>query len=117
VIELRERILQLAGHEEEVCSSLWYLAKSSSCLLFCCSFFDTGWQCQEKSRIELLDDLNMCKRDTLIEICRSFDIAGSRANRKVDPAKYFTFLLSCHLQVDDTERYIFSLFRRNWYHF
>jgi hypothetical protein len=59
----------------------------------------------------------MCKRDALIELCHSFDITGSRANRKVDPAKYFTFLLLYHLQVDDAEKYIFSLFRRNWYRF
>uniref|UniRef100_A0A0A9DNR4 Uncharacterized protein n=1 Tax=Arundo donax TaxID=35708 RepID=A0A0A9DNR4_ARUDO len=51
VNDLREEILQLAGHachEEE-----------------------------EKSRTELLEKLNVCKRDTLIELCRSFDIIGS----------------------------------------
>uniref|UniRef100_A0A0A9EIC6 Uncharacterized protein n=1 Tax=Arundo donax TaxID=35708 RepID=A0A0A9EIC6_ARUDO len=56
VTDLREQILQLAGHachEEE-----------------------------ETSRTELLEKLNLCKRDTLIELCRSFDIIGSRANRK-----------------------------------
>ncbi|KAL6878182.1 hypothetical protein ACP4OV_012352 [Aristida adscensionis] len=56
VADLREHILQLFGitcHDEE-----------------------------EKSRTELLEKLNKCKRDPLIELCRSFGITGSRANRK-----------------------------------
>ncbi|KAL6650132.1 hypothetical protein ACP70R_014356 [Stipagrostis hirtigluma subsp. patula] len=56
VADLREHILQLSGyscHEDE-----------------------------EKSRTELLEKLNKCKRDTLIALCRSIDITGSRANRK-----------------------------------
>ncbi|TVU46578.1 hypothetical protein EJB05_06120, partial [Eragrostis curvula] len=56
VAELRERILQLDGHD-----------------------------CPEeegKFQTKLQEDLIMCKRDTLIELCHSFNMAGSRANRK-----------------------------------
>ncbi|CAN6324923.1 unnamed protein product [Urochloa humidicola] len=56
VDDLREKILQLTGHasHEEV----------------------------EILRADLLEKLNRCKRDTLIELCRSFVLIGSRANRK-----------------------------------
>ncbi|KAG0550710.1 hypothetical protein BDA96_01G362000 [Sorghum bicolor] len=39
---------------------------------------------EEKSRAELLEKLKSCKRDTLIELCHSFDVIGSSANRKED---------------------------------
>ncbi|RLN18884.1 uncharacterized protein C2845_PM02G23450 [Panicum miliaceum] len=45
----------------------------------------TGHGCHEEEEIlqaDLLEKLNRCKRDTLIELCRSFGVIGSRANRK-----------------------------------
>jgi endonuclease III-like uncharacterized protein len=40
----------------------------------------TVWQ--ENSRAELLEKFNKCNKDTLVELIRSFDMTGSKANRK-----------------------------------
>nr|AAS07057.1 expressed protein [Oryza sativa Japonica Group]ABF96584.1 expressed protein [Oryza sativa Japonica Group] len=37
---------------------------------------------EEKSQAELLEKLNKSNKDTIVELCRSFDIIGSKANRK-----------------------------------
>ncbi len=44
----------------------------------------TVWQ--ENSRAELLEKFNKCNKDTLVELIRSFDMTGSKANRKVRQA-------------------------------
>ncbi|CAL4939935.1 unnamed protein product [Urochloa decumbens] len=70
VDDLREQILQLTGHachEEE-----------------------------EILRADLLEKLNRCKRDTLIELCRSFDVIGSRANRKEELVSFLTEFVKDH---------------------
>uniref|UniRef100_A0A0D9VV88 DEK-C domain-containing protein n=1 Tax=Leersia perrieri TaxID=77586 RepID=A0A0D9VV88_9ORYZ len=37
---------------------------------------------EENSRTELLERFNKCNKDTLVELIRSFDMTGSKANRK-----------------------------------
>ncbi|GJN40840.1 hypothetical protein PR202_gn00251 [Eleusine coracana subsp. coracana] len=75
VIDLRERILQLAGHD----------------------CHEEG----EKSRVELMEDLNICKRDALVELCHSFDIAGSRANRKEELVSFLMKFLKNKCSLAD----------------
>ncbi|XP_062211532.1 DEK domain-containing chromatin-associated protein 4-like [Phragmites australis] len=78
VTDLRERILQLAGH---ACH-------------------------EEEERTELLEKLNSCKRDTLIELCRSFDIIGSRANRKEELVSFLMKFSKDHCSgIDGTNPY------------
>jgi len=71
---LRERILQLTGHG-----------------------------CHEEEEIlqaDLLEKLNRCKRDTLIELCRSFGVIGSRANRKEELVSFLMEFVKGHSGVD-----------------
>lgn len=70
----------------------WYKFQCILYVLFTyCSLFDskcavymTIWQ--ENSRAELLEKFNKCNKDTLVELIRSFDMTGSKANRKVRQA-------------------------------
>ncbi|CAL4914900.1 unnamed protein product [Urochloa decumbens] len=70
VDDLREQILQLTGH---VCHEE-----------------------EEILRANLLEKLNRCKRDTLIELCRSFDVIGSRANRKEELVSFLMEFVKDH---------------------
>nr|CAB3500510.1 unnamed protein product [Digitaria exilis] len=54
-------------------------------------------------RADLLEKLNRCKRDTLIELCRSFNIIGSRANRKEELASFLMDFVMDHCSgIDGT---------------
>ncbi|ONL98871.1 hypothetical protein ZEAMMB73_Zm00001d029504 [Zea mays] len=75
VTDLREQILQLIQHD---CKDQ-----------------------EEKSRAELLEKLNRCKRDTLIELCRSFDLIGSRANRKEELVLFLMEFIKDHCSGSD----------------
>ncbi|CAN6294724.1 unnamed protein product [Urochloa humidicola] len=66
----------------------------------------TGNACHEEEEIlqaDLLEKLNRCKRDTLIELCRSFDIIGSRANRKEELVSFLMEFVKDHCSgIDGT---------------
>ncbi|KAJ1296714.1 hypothetical protein BS78_01G323500 [Paspalum vaginatum] len=70
VADLREQILQLIEHDCQ--------------------------EQEEKLRGELLEKLNRCKRDTLIELCRSFHVIGSRANRKEELVSFLMEFVKDH---------------------
>nr|TKV95560.1 hypothetical protein SEVIR_9G371300v2 [Setaria viridis] len=66
----------------------------------------TGNVCHEEEEIlraDLLEKLNRCKRDTLIELCRSFDVIGSRANRKEELVSFLMEFVKGHCSgIDGT---------------
>uniref|UniRef100_A0A0E0KF05 DEK-C domain-containing protein n=1 Tax=Oryza punctata TaxID=4537 RepID=A0A0E0KF05_ORYPU len=51
-------------------------------------------QGEENSRTELLEKFNKCNKDTLVELIRSFDMSGSKANRKINDFKEQTLQLA-----------------------
>ncbi|GJN31760.1 hypothetical protein PR202_gb20218 [Eleusine coracana subsp. coracana] len=66
-----------------------------------CSLADATIPVKEKSRTELLERLNVCNRDTLIELCRSFDLIGSRANRKEELVSFLMKFVKEHSSAID----------------
>ncbi|WVZ57262.1 hypothetical protein U9M48_007667 [Paspalum notatum var. saurae] len=77
VTDLREQILQLIEHDCQ--------------------------EQEEKLQGELLEKLNRCKRDTLIELCRSFHVIGSRANRKEELVSFLMEFVKDHCSgIDGT---------------
>lgn len=77
VTDLREQILQLIEHDCQ--------------------------EQEEKSQADLLEKLSRCKRDTLIELCRSFDVIGSRANRKEELVSFLMEFVKDHCSgIDGT---------------
>ncbi|XP_006650193.1 uncharacterized protein LOC102721060 [Oryza brachyantha] len=59
---------------------------------------------EEKSRTELLEKLSKSNKDTLVELCRSFDIPGSKANKKDELVIVMMEFLKEHYSgTDDTD--------------
>ncbi|KAG8063044.1 hypothetical protein GUJ93_ZPchr0003g17518 [Zizania palustris] len=56
---------------------------------------------QEETRTDLLDKFNKCTKDTLVELLRSFDMTGSKANRKEELVKKLMEFLKLHCSGTD----------------
>ncbi|KAF0921802.1 hypothetical protein E2562_020096 [Oryza meyeriana var. granulata] len=56
---------------------------------------------EENSRTELLEKFNKCNKDTLVELIRSYGMAGSKANRKEELVTKLMEFLKVHCSVTD----------------